>query len=220
MEQDQTDLTRNDYQNVRLPDSMPFPATEMPNMAAPTPQSLSSEYEGRTGTKLGEKEFLPLLQLCSKLQGHVAQAGGLVSNHVAGELTMTPSMTPAIPAARLREMLEDIARSCDVIFGVYGQGYLSKPIAQVVENLDHASVSLAIAVIFKIFQVCDAVLSYNMLKNQGLNDLLLHKRLDFNLMQARIVIAKIEELTQGGFAISRKVALNASCVEQKLRAMT
>ncbi|KAG8525196.1 uncharacterized protein KY384_008840 [Bacidia gigantensis] len=221
LDQDQTDLAKTDYQNVcSMPDAMSFPVTAIPTMAPSMPRKLSLDENGRDRTKLGEKEFAVLLQLCSKLQGHLAQVGGSVTNQAPNGPTMTPSMSPAISAARLREMLEDISKSSDVIFGLYGQGDLSKPTAQLVENLDHASTSLAIAVVFKVFQVCDTVLSCNSLKSQGLNDLLLQKRLDFNLMQARIVAAKIEEMTQGGLAVSRKVALNATGVEQKLRAIS
>lgn len=219
-EGDFSGLSKVDYLNMRLTDPPTFLATEIPNITKPTPPNPSSDHDSKTATKLGEEEFSTFLQLCTKLQRHVALAGEVASNSVASEAITTSLKTPTISVAHLQEMLGDIDRSCDVIFDVYGQGILSKPTARLIKDLDYASVSLAIALIFKIFQVCDAVLGCNLLENQGLNDLLLHKRLDFNLMQARIVMSKIEELTQSGFAVSRIVALNASYVENKFRAIS
>ena len=217
-ELDFSDVSKVDDKNLRLTDRSTFLATETPNMTKPMPSNPSSDHESKTGTKLGEKEFATFLQLCTKLQRHVALTGEVASNPAVREPT-TSLRTSTISLAHLQEMLGDIDRSCDIIFGVYGQGILSNPTAKLIADLDHASVSLAIALIFKIFQICDAVLSYNLLKNQGMNDLLLHKRLDFNLMQARIVTSRIEELTQGGFAVSRDIAMSASYVENKFRAI-
>ena len=219
-----SDLSKTDYQNVRLNNQSAFLATALPDTTRPTPPNPFYNHHSKKGTKLGETEFCTFLQLCTKLQGHVVLAKQVAFNPVVASdsstTTSSSSTTPMISVAQLQEMLGDIHRSCDVIFSVYGQGILSKPTPQLIEDLDHASVSLAIALIFKIFQTCDTLLSYHQLKNQGLNDLLLHKRLDFNLMQARIVVSKIEELTQGCFALSRNVALTASYVEDKFRAIS
>ena len=215
-ELDFSDVSKVNDQNLHLTDRSTFLTTETPNMTKPIASNPSSDHENKTGTKLGENESATFLQLCTKLQRHVALTGEVASNPAVREPT-TSLRTSTISLAHLQEILGDIDRSCDVIFGVYGQGILSNPTAQLMVDLDHASVSLAIALIFKIFQVCDAVLSYNLSKNQGVNDLLLHKRLDFNSMQARIVTSRIEELTQGGFAVSRDIALSASYVGNKFR---
>ncbi|KAK3168984.1 hypothetical protein OEA41_005432 [Lepraria neglecta] len=49
-----------------------------------------------------------------------------------------------------------------------------------------------------------------------MSDMLLHKRLDFNLTQAKIVLSRIEELTQDGLALSRAATLSASATSAKI----
>ncbi len=212
-------LPQTGDQNFRRTERSTFPAMETPDPTKPLASDPSWDPGSRMGRRLGEKEFPTLIQLCSKLQKHVALTGDVASNNSYKEPRRSP-MTPTISPSHLQEMTADIDRSCDILFAVYGQGILSGPTAQSTTDLDHASVSLAIALIFKIFQICDAVLSSNLLNNQGMSDLLLHKRLDFNLMQAKIVLSRIEELTQGGLALSRAAALSASYVENKFRAIS
>ncbi|KAL8936439.1 MAG: hypothetical protein Q9216_004925 [Gyalolechia sp. 2 TL-2023] len=197
--------------HTHLADAPTFLAREMSTLAQPSTSTAPSEHESKTGTKLGDKEFSTFLQLCTTLQKYVAFVAEMDSQSATSEIST------ARPG--LEDMLGDIDRSCNVIFGVYGQSVTSRSTAPLIEHLDHASISLVTALIFKIFQVCDVVLSSKELKNQGLMDLLLQKRLDFNLMQARIVMSKIDELTQGGCAVSRSVAMVASYVETKFKAV-
>lgn len=215
-----SDLSKVQDQNLCLASPSSSLRTQLPDITNFTYPSPPSNPDGKTGTKLGEREFSTFLQLCTKLQEHVALADEMTSSSVANVSTITPLMTPTIPVARRQEILGDIDRSCNVILSVYGQGILSKPTAHLIEDLDHASISLAIALIFKIFQVCDAVLSCNLFNSQGPNDLLLHKRLDFNLTQATIVMSKIEELTQGGLAVLKNAALHASYIDNKFRTIS
>lgn len=198
--------TKVDYQSVHLVDTPTFLATDISTLSKRTSSTPSTELDNKMGTKLGEKEFPIFLGLCTQLQKHIAETP---PDRIARDSSTTTSS--------LHEILGDIDKSCNTIFGIYGQGVISKPAAQSIEDLDHASISLVIALIFKIFQVCDTVLSCKELKSQGLMDLLLQKRLDFNLMQARIVMSKIDELTQGGYAVSRTVAMVASLVENKFK---
>ena len=121
---------------------------------------------------------------------------------------------------QLHDMLGDVDTICNFIFGIYGQGILSKPTAQLRGDLDHASASLTNALILKIFQVCDAVLSCNLLTNHGLDDILLHKRLNFNITQAMVVTSRIQKLTQGGLLLSRKIAMDASYLEEKFKSIS
>ena len=203
---DFSDSFKYDYQTVHLADPPAFMATDVPPLTKPTSLNPSVEGENKTRIKLGEKEFSTFLQLCLQLQKHVALTSGGSTGESSTRLD-------------LQEMLGDVDRSCNAIFGVYGQGIISKPAAPLVEDLDLASVSLVTALIFKVFQVCDIVLSCKEIRNRGLMDLLLQKRLDFNLMQARLVMSKIDELTEGGSAIPRAVALAASYIETKFKAV-
>ena len=200
-----------DYQAIHLADTPALVKTDLPNLTKPTTPNPSSERENKTGIKLGEKEFSIFLQLCMQLQNHVALSVGITSDGATCESSTTK--------LGLQEMLGDVDRSCNAIFGVFGQGIISKPATPLIEDLDHASVSLVTALIFKVFQVCDIVLSCKELRNRGLMDLLLQKRLDFNLMQAKIVMSKIDELTQGGSAVPRTVASVASSIETKFKAV-
>ncbi|KAL8748297.1 MAG: hypothetical protein Q9184_007420, partial [Pyrenodesmia sp. 2 TL-2023] len=207
---DFSDPIKLNYPIVHLADIEASVAVEVSTVTKPTTSNPSSEHQNRTQTKLGEKEFTLFLQLCTQLQKHVTFAAETTSDSATSECRIQRSC--------LQEMLGDIDSSCNALFGVYGQGVVSRHAAQSIEAVDHASVSLVTAIIFKVFQVCDTVLSCKELKNQGLMDLFLQKRLDFNLMQARIVMSKIDELTQGGSTVSRTVALVASYVETKFKA--
>ena len=200
-----------DYQTVHLADTPALVTTDVPTLKKPRTPYPSSERENKMRIKLGEKEFSTFLQLCIQLQKHVAFSVGMTSDGASSESSSTRLV--------LQEMLGDIDRSCNAIFGVYGQEIMSKPAAPLIEDVDHASISLVTALIFKVFQVCDIVLSCKESRNRGLMDLLLQKRLDFNLMQARIVMSKIDELTQGGSAVPRTAALVASCIETKFKAV-
>ena len=212
-----SDSAKADYQKLRLTDLSKFLESDMPNAMKSTPHNQSSDHQRREGPRLGEKEFSTFLQLCIKLQSHVALVEAISSSSITMDSMRTSVPAPTIPVPRLQEMLGDINRSCDVAFEVYGQGLVSKTATEVVENMDHASVSLVTTLTFKIFQICDGILSHNLLQDAGSNLLLLQKRLDFNVMQARVVMSKIEELTQNGFLVSRSLALNASHVEHKLK---
>lgn len=203
---DFSDSFKFDYQTVHLADTPAFMPTDVPPLTKPPSPNPSFEHENKTRIKLGEKEFSTFLQLCLQLQKHVALTSGGLTGESSTRLD-------------LQEMLGDVDRSCNAIFGVYGQGIISKPAAPLVEDLDLASVSLVTALIFKVFQVCDTVLSCKEIRNRGLMDLLLQKRLDFNLMQARLVMSKIDELTEGGSAVPRAVALGASYIETKFKAV-
>ncbi|KAK3168985.1 hypothetical protein OEA41_005433 [Lepraria neglecta] len=163
-ELDFSHVPKTDDQNLRLTERSAFLAMETPDPTKPLSSDPSWDHESRMGRRLGEKEFPTFIQLCTKLQKHVALTGEVASNISFKEPTRSPT-TPTISPSHLQEMLGDIDRSCDDIFAVYGQGILSGPTAQSTADLDHASVSLAIALIFKIFQVCDAVLSSNLLNN-------------------------------------------------------
>lgn len=212
-----SEFAKADYQKLRLTDLSEFLDSDMPNAMKSTPHNLSSDHQRKDRPRLGEKEFSTFLQLCLKLQSHVTLVEAISSSSITMDSMKTLVPAPTIPVPRLQEMLGDINRSCDVAFEVYGQGFVSNTATEVVENMDHASVSLVTALTFKIFQICNGILSYNLLQDAGSNRLLLQKRLDFNVMQAKVVMSKIEELTQSGFLVSRSLALNASHVEHNIK---
>ncbi|KAL8788423.1 MAG: hypothetical protein Q9195_007302 [Heterodermia aff. obscurata] len=206
---DFSDPFKFDHQNVHLADTPALVATNVPTLTQPTALYSSLERENKTRIKLGEKKFSTFLQLCIQLQKHVENLAGMASEGATYEVSTT--------SLDLQEMLGDVDRSCNAIFDVYGLGTISKPAATSMEEIDHASISLVTALVFKVFQVCETVLSCKELRNQGLIDLFLQKRLDFNLMQARIVMSKIDEQTQGGSVVPRAVALAASHIENKIK---
>lgn len=156
--------------------------------------------------KLGEKDFSTFLQHCTQLEKHIAAT---YNDNIARDYFKAASYLP--------EVLGDIDKSCNAIFGIYGQRIMLTPAAQSIEDVDHASVSVVNALILKVFQLCDRLLSCDELKSQGLVELLFQKRLEFNLMQARIVMSKIGELTQGGYLTSREIIMIASQLDDKLK---
>lgn len=207
------------YQNMQSGDAPTFLALEVPSSAEPAASHPPSEHINITDQQLGEKDFATLLEYCGKLQGHIARTIDVVSYSSSGESTRT-AFTSTVSNMQLHDMLGDVDTICNFIFGVYGQGILSNPTAQLRGDLDHASASLTNALILKIFQVCDAVLSCNLLTNHGLDDILLHKRLNFNITQAMVVMSRIQKLTQGGLLLSRKIAMNASYLEEKFKSIS
>ena len=220
VDRDYPDMANGGYQNMQPGELSTFLAIDVPSSAEPAASQPPSDHIGMTDKNLGEKDFSMLLECCRKLQSHIARTTDVVSYPPSGESTTTTALVSTVSIMQLQEMLGDVDTSCNFIFGVYGQGFLSKPAAHLRVDLDHASASLTNALILKVFQVCDAVFSCNLLKNHGLDDMLLHKRLDFNITQARIVMSRIQELTQGGLLVSRNIAMNASHVEEKFKSIT
>ena len=180
-----------------------------------TALNLQQDAAIATDMKIGQKDFATLFNCCRKLQSHISPAvdTGVISATSESSATMALAFT--IFTAQVREMLEDVDSSCGITFVIFGT--FSRPAPQPEGELDYVSASLTNALILKVFQVCDHVFSCNMLKNHELNDILLQKRLDFNLTQARIVFSKIQELTQGGPLISKKLAMNASYIEERFK---
>lgn len=165
--------------------------------------------------KIGQKDFAALLDCCRKLQSHISRAVDTSPASATGELSATTTPASTISSTQVREMLDDVDSSCRTTFAIFGT--FSRPAPQPGWELDFASASLTNALILKVFEVCDHIFSYNILNNHGLDDILLHKRLDFNLTQARVVFSKIYELTQGGALLSKDIAKNASNIEKRFK---
>lgn len=180
-----------------------------------TARNLQQDAAIAKDMKIGQKDFATLLDCCRTLQSHISRAVHIGPASATSELSATTTLASTISTTQVREMLEDVDSSCGTTFAIFGT--FSRPASQPVGELDYASASLTNALILKVFQVCDHIFSYNLLKNHGLDDILLHKRLDFNLTQARIVFSKIQELTQGGALISKEIAMNASYIENRFK---
>ncbi|MCJ1428824.1 hypothetical protein MMC29_006735 [Sticta canariensis] len=205
-----------DVPSSKSSDSL-FVGLDTPNLTWPTTSQHPSDYGSNWDEPCGEKEFASLLEHCTRLQRHLQQTRDLVTNSDSSISSTTTAMTSTVSNNQLQEMLGDIDASCNFIFGLYGQGVLSQPEAQLRCDLDCASASLATSIIFKIFQVCDALLDCEVLKNHCLDDRLLHKRLDFNITQARIVFSRIEQLTQSGLMVSQSITKKAASIEERFK---
>ncbi|KAI9750500.1 MAG: hypothetical protein M4579_006450 [Chaenotheca gracillima] len=195
--------------NSQRGDPPPFPILDM-TISASSPCSLSEKQQG-------EKEFSSLLEHCAKLQRHVRETMDTVSYSNPCDSIATATLSPAVSPIQLREMLGEVNASCNFVFDIYGQGVLSKPAAQLRDDVDPISASLTTVLVLKVFQVCDAVLSSNVLEHQELNGMFFRKRLDYNITQVKIVMSKVEELTQGGVLVSRNVATIAAYIEKRLK---
>lgn len=194
-----------------------FVGLDTPTLTWPTTSQHPSDYGSNRDEPRRQKEFTSLLEHCARLQRHIQQTSDLVTYSDLGISSTTTAMTSTVSNNELQEMLGDIDASCNFIFGLYGQGVLSQPEAQLGCDLDYASASLATSIIFKIFQVCDTLLDCDILKNNCLNDRLLHKRLDFNITQARIVFSRIEQLTQSGLMVAQSITKKAASIEERFK---
>ena len=217
---DYPNLANGDTQPMQLGEPSTFPGLEMSVSPEPTASLPLSDHIGTTDKHMGEKVFAMLLRCCTRLQNHVTRSADVILCSPSGESIRTPVSPSTVSIIQLQDMLGDLDASCNFIFGIYGQGILSKPAAQLRGDLDHASASLTNALILKIFQICHAVFSCNLLTKHGLDDMLLHKRLDFNITQARIVMTRIQKLTQDGLLLSRNIAMNASHLEEKFKSIS
>lgn len=132
-----------------------------------------------------------------------------------------PLQRSEMPDSQLQEMLEDVEANCKLILEICEKGAAlsskfkssTTPPGQAgssslpVEKqpplpssssspllLDPASTSLIAAVIFKVLQLCNVLLSGAGLRARSMTDVLLYKRLDVNITLARIVMSKVEAL--------------------------
>ena len=181
VEGDGSDMANGDHQNMRHIEPSTSLALKVPNCIESAASQDSSERNSTSDKALGQKDFSKLLEYCRKLQYHIARIPDDVSFSLSGQSITTAGLRSAISTMQLQEMLGDVDTSCNFIFSIYGQGVLFEPVAKLEVDLDHASVLLTNALILKVFQVCDTVFSCRLLKNHGLDDVLLHKRLDFNI---------------------------------------
>ncbi|EFW19034.1 conserved hypothetical protein [Coccidioides posadasii str. Silveira] len=174
------------------------------------------DRSGSRGEESREGGFASLLDHCARLQRHLI---------TTDEDTSTTSEEGALPTPkklevsddRLQDILEDIDSSCKLLLEVCDEGSLSKPASSTWTNppLDLASASLITAVVFKVFQLCEVLLSGQGLRVRSMKDVLLQKRLDFNITQARVVAARVEQWTQNRRLISQELSKKAMQIEER-----
>lgn len=178
----------------------PTPSWLTPSQGPPDRRT-SNEFQNRT---FQEYAFSNLLQQFLKLQRHLVAAEN-ISDQVLDDGNIFPSSQRAeMPDSQLLMMLEDVETNCKLTLEICEKGsVVSKPAsgqpASPPENipsllLDPALISLITAVIFKILQVCNVLLSDAGLKARSISDVLLYKRLDVSITLARIIMSKVEGL--------------------------
>ncbi|KAF2146411.1 uncharacterized protein K452DRAFT_219698 [Aplosporella prunicola CBS 121167] len=190
---------------------------EFPDAQTPTWSTTSQHDSFGSGIQYEiskEKDFSNLLEHCRRLQRHLTRMADICPTQSdCGSLS--PEEKPKVSDSELHEMLEDIDTSCKLMFDMCDDKKPSKPVPDLAKTtLDPASSSLISAIAFKVFQICDVLFHNQASKNQLMRDILLQKRLDFNITQARIVMERIEQLTERGLLVSRELSKKAVNTEK------
>jgi hypothetical protein len=172
---------------------------------------------GPAGEPGGVERFSSLLKHCAKLNRHLERTPDVNSQAAESGDGSNPTRT-TITHKQFQEMVQDIDATCNAIFSIYGGSTIpTQPDSG--SDIDSASASLTMAIIFKIFEVCEALFDGKVLNNHSLNNVLLHKRLDFNMTQARIVMSHIEQLTQSGLLMPQETIRKAAYIEKRFRSI-
>lgn len=207
-------INPSDYQTVPINEPLRSLHTHMSGSAWLSRPYLSSDREA------GERMFTTLLEQCTKIQAHItalSQSAPLLPLTYSSTTNTVSSVASSIELSRL---LEDIDTACTFILGVYGSSKSPTTSTSTRNSSDHALLALTNVVIIKIFQLYNMVFDYNLLSNHGLNDILHYKRLDVNITQLQIVIAKLRELMQESHSLETHIAMTASTIEQKLKLLS
>ena len=213
-------MTNIDYRNLHHGSLSTVMALDLPSFAEPTGAYASSGATNISDKSVEETNFTRLLECCGKLQSHILRTTDAVAGLPSSKaLNSSVASVSLLSPAQLQDMLKDIDACCNFVFGVYGHDTPSKA-PDSPSDLDHASALLSNALIVKIFQACDNVLRCKALKTRELDDMLLMKRLDLNITQARIVMSRVQKLTQNGYLLSQGIATKASSLEERLKSIT
>ncbi|KAJ5746280.1 hypothetical protein N7520_011462 [Penicillium odoratum] len=210
----QNRLPFRNAQSEELPDAnSPCPLGMPASVWSRTPQE-PSHSSGSQNDASKEARFASLLEHCARLQHHIMtteEDGSMILD----ENVSSTSKKILISDGQLRQILEDIDASCKLIFEMCDEGTSSKTSpAQVYSPPDSASICLIETVTFKIFQICDILFNGQGLRVRSIKDVLLQKRLDFNITQAGIVTARIEHLTQN-HNVSQELVRKAGNIEER-----
>ncbi|KAJ5184400.1 hypothetical protein N7491_007734 [Penicillium cf. griseofulvum] len=199
-------------QSEDLPDATsPSPPDMQTSVSSTTSQQPSDRSDPPSETSK-DTRFVSLLEHCARLQRHIMtmeEDDSTISDKGTSK-KIGMSNSP------LREVLEDIDASCKLMFEMCDEGTSSKSTsAQVNSPPDLASISLITTVAFKVFQICDILFNGQGLKIRSIKDVLLQKRLDFNITQAGIVTARIEHLARDSIHISQELLRKAVHIEER-----
>jgi hypothetical protein len=211
----QTGRSFINMQSEDLPDATsPSPSGMQTSVSSTTSQQPSDRSDPLSATSK-DTIFVSLLEHCARLQRHIMT---MEEDDSTTSDKGTSSMSKKIGMSNgpLREVLEDIDVSCKLMFEMCDEGTSSKSTsAQVNSPPDSASISLITTVAFKVFQICDILFNGQSLKIQSIKDVLLQKRLDFNITQAGIVTSRIEHLTRDNTHISQELLRKAVHIEER-----
>lgn len=201
--------TRHDFTNIQSDDLPGAPSVWSTTSQQP------SDRSGRSNETSKEAGFASLLEYCARLQRHIMTAEEDDST-ISDEGAPSTSKKSGISDGRLQEVLEDIDASCKLMLDICDEESSPKSTsAQVSSPPDSASICLMTTVTFKVFQICDILFNGQGLRVRSIKDVLLQKRLDFNITQARIVTARIGHLTQNRIQISHELSKKAVQVEER-----
>ncbi|KAJ5616474.1 hypothetical protein N7537_001588 [Penicillium hordei] len=213
-----TNPTHRPLTNIQFED-LPDPTSPAPLDTQTSVWSTTSQQPSdRSGPRIEtskEARFATLLEYCARLQRYIMTMEEYDST-ISDEGTSSTSKKIGMSDGPLREVLEDIDTSCKLMSEMCDEGTSSKSIsAQVNSPPDSASICLITTVTFKVFQICNILFNGKGLRICSIKDVLLQKRLDFNITQARIVTAQIENLTQNNIHILQELLGKAVHIEER-----
>ena len=210
--------THSPFTNIRsddLPGVTSLSPLDTQNPVWSTNSQQPSESCGLRSQTPQEARFATLLENCARLQRHIMtteEYDATISNEGTSSMPKKIGMSDG----PLREVLEDIDTSCKLMSEMCDEGLSSKlTSAQGNSSLDTASICLVTTVAFKVFQICDILFNGQGLRICSIKDVLLQKRLDFNITQAGVVTARIEDLTQNNRNILQELLKKAVDIEER-----
>lgn len=170
--------------------------------SSPSPSDTDSKSD-----RPREERFASLLSQCVKLQQHSESMRDVASS--LGSESSASNVT-------LQFILRDIDSSCAAVLQIFEDPLVnsaSKP-------SDSALLALTIAIISQVFDLCD-VLVHSMMPNvQSLNTMFLLKRLECNMMQARMAMSQINRMEQSLSSLNQNAVNKAWMIDQRLKLIT
>jgi hypothetical protein len=149
--------------------------------------------------------FSCLLKQCIKLQQHIEEIK-------ENDLLSSDSSTSK---DKLQSTLISIDSSCNNISGFFG-GPLPNS-APSPQNASLESALLAITTVLKVFELCDTLVQNKVPNVQSLDYILLIKRLEFNITQARIALVRIGRLEQSLSPLAHDAIGKALLLDRRLK---
>ena len=212
---DHSAFSQQDIRRGRLPDRLRPSLSEFTlnessrGSTATSNTSPSPEKENQPG-RAGGKEFAVLLEHCTTLQRHseeLREGGSLSAN------TWTSDNQ-----TQVQWVLKNIDSSCALLFGTFGHLTLNSASEQNA-TVDPALLALTVSTALKIFEVCDLLIQNRIPSVVSLNTMLLLKRLDFNVMQARVAVSHVGQMKQSLSSLTQDANKKAWLIDQRFKSM-